>query len=195
MVPREGQPTLLRLTLRNVGASNEDYAFSIYVNGRVVAEGFASIPPQSSRDISYVAPADIPVGGSLKIYAEAQSLGSSERYEEYVQIPPCPPEIWSSFSSFASFSTSLLGYITSFSYYVSFSVEGTVLGPLSTGAMVTLALLGVLVFLQVSDPSWRRLGARTLSLRARYGWLAVALLAIFVCMVFTRVVLLMAGLG
>jgi len=195
MVPREGLPTLLHLALRNLSRSEEDYAFRIYVNGEVVVEGKMFIPARSSRDIRYIAPADIPVGQSLKIYAQAQTVGGSVRYEKHLEIPPCPPEIWSSFSSFASFSTSLLGYVTSFSYYMSFAAQANTLGNLNAGAIVTVALLGVLVFLQVSDPSWRSLGIRTLSLRTRYGWLAVVLLAIFACMVFTRVILIMAGIG
>jgi len=188
IVPREGQPLILRLTLRNIGLHDEDYTFAIHVNGEVVAEGRALIPAQSSKDISYVSPVDIPVGQSLRIYAEAQGSGSTERYEEHVQIPPCPPEIWSSFSSFSSFATS-------FSFYTSFAVEGLILGPLNVGAVLTMALLGVLVFLQVSDPSWRTLGLKTLSLRTRYGWLAVVLLAIFAAMVFTRIILIITHLG
>ena len=195
IVPREGQPILLHLTIRNVGFSDEDYAFSVYVNGRVVAEGKAFIRAQSSKDVSYITPTDIPVGESLKIYAEAQTLGSLECYEERVQIPPCPPEIWSSFSSLASFSTSQRVYITSFSYYKSFAAEATIFSAVNSGVVVTISLLVVLVFLQVSDPSWRRLGARTLSMRARYGWLAAALLAIFGCMIFTKVVLIISGVG
>jgi len=195
VAPKEGQPTLIRLTIRNRGPDGEDYAYSMYINGELVAEGRSIIPPQSSRDVTYMIWVDIPVGESLRIYAEAQNLGSSERYERHVQIPPCPPEIWSSFSSFSSFSTSLLGYMTSFSYYMSFTVERTISSTVNAGAVLTMALLGVLVFLQISDPSWRTLGARTLSLRTRYGWLAMVLLAIFAAMVFTRIILIITGLG
>lgn len=195
MVPREGLPTLLHLALRNLSRSEEDYAFRIYVNGEVVVEGKMFIPARSSRDIRYIAPADIPVGQSLKIYAQAQTVGGSVRYEKHLEIPPCPPEIWSSFSSLASFSTSQRVYITSFSYYKSFAAEATIFSAVNSGVVVTISLLVVLVFLQVSDPSWRRLGARTLSMRARYGWLAAALLAIFGCMIFTKVVLIISGVG
>jgi len=82
-----------------------------------------------------------------------------------------------------------------FAINVGMAAQYTVFSAVNSGVVVTISLLVVLVFLQVSDPSWRSLGIRTLSLRTRYGWLAVVLLAIFACMVFTRVILIMAGIG
>jgi len=82
-----------------------------------------------------------------------------------------------------------------FAINVGMAAQYTVFSAVNSGVVVTISLLVVLVFLQVSDPSWRRLGARTLSMRARYGWLAAALLAIFGCMIFTKVVLIISGVG
>ena len=63
--------------------------------------------------------------------------------------------------------------------------------PINVELNVSISLIGLLIFLELTDPSYGKLGKRVTQLRGRYGLLAASLLLIFVGMVFTQIVMLL----
>lgn len=187
-------------TIRNPSANDGAFEFEFYVDGSLKMTGTTSIPAMTSKQYVYALTSpDIVKGETVRAYTTVRDLESQSVYDATVLVPPYPPEIWSSFASFATFSSSLLGYTTTLSYYLTtIGYTTTMVSPvyvtgLSLGLIFSISLIGLLVFQELSDPSYGRVGKRIFSLRKRYGMLVVSLLLIFGAMVLTRVVLIITG--
>jgi len=149
--PREGDVVSILLKVRNTYSSQQLFSLAIHVNGRERVAGEAAISAQAADIYSFYTPSPA-IGDSVKIQAVVSDLAHNKVFEERISVPPCPPELLSGFSSFSSFSSYFMSYITSMSYYVSFLLEPGIQGPLNAGIVMTITLLGLLVFMQLSDP-------------------------------------------
>jgi len=109
--------------------------------------------------------------------------------EKSVSLPTYPPQIWSSFVSFASFSTTVMGFMSSMTYYQSSFGSGIAL---NVGILVSLVLMGLLVFLELTHPL---LQERTIAIlgrmRLRFNTVTWILFIIFMGIVYTKVVMIL----
>jgi hypothetical protein len=118
-------------------------------------------------------------------------------------VPQSPPELWLSFSAFSTLTTTTMASSMStmtIAYYmstlgISATTQQTMASftPFNVGVMIAIALIGILVFFEMTDPAYGKLGSRMTQLRSRYGIIAITLLLIFGGIVFTRIVTVLAG--
>ncbi len=188
--PRQGEPLFIKVSVSNLNPDLHGFLITVYSDGVEITEWATDIKEWGTREFMFISEAGDLLGKSKRIYVEAVNLDLDSRQEGMLMIPPYPPEICSSFTSFASFSTTLMTYMQSFTYYQATLIpeEG-----LNVGLITSLTLIGLLVFEELSDPSYGGIGRRLLELRIRYGRMVVVLLIIFFAMVFTRVALIVWG--
>jgi len=62
--------------------------------------------------------------------------------------------------------------------------------PINVGLNVSISLIGLLIFLELTNPSYGKLGKIVTQLRGNYGLLATSLFLIFVGMVLTKIIML-----
>jgi len=183
--PKEGECVTIILALRNTHLTERNYTVSLYVDGVLRMSGVAVLPGHGSRTF-FQTVASPELGRSLSVLVKVESAGAV--YEAVYYVPPYPPRIWSSFAIIGSLSMTLMGYMTTLGYY-----SGTMLEPpkVSAGLFMSLTLIGLLVFLELSDLTRGRIRG----LRAGYGWLAVTLLLVLAGIVLTKAVLVLSGVG
>lgn len=186
--PREGEPIFTKIAVSNLRPDPRRFSVTVYSDGVKLTEWRTEI--KGTAEFMFITQADDLLGQSKRFYIEAVNLDDDQRHEAYLMIPPFPPETLSSFVSFASFSTTLMTTMQSFAYY-----QGVVMpqGGLNVGLAASMTLISLLIFQELSDPSYGRVGRRLLELRRRYGTYVVVLLIIFFCMVFTRIALILWG--
>ena len=116
--------------------------------------------------------------------------GSCERV---VSLPSYPPQIWSSFVSFASISTSVMSFMSSMTYYQ--SSFGSEIG-FNVGLLCAIVLIGLLIFLELTQPLLREKTVTILGrLRLRFNTVTWILFIIFMCIVYTKVAMILATWG
>ena len=116
-VPREGEPIITTFKLNNPSPQAIKAEYQFYTNGELMKEGVTVIPPGSSKLYQHAYKNPWQLGEQVNFMVKTMStLGS---YEKVVSLPSYPPQIWSSFVSFASFSTSVMGFMSSMTYYQS----------------------------------------------------------------------------
>lgn len=186
--PREGEPVIVNYTLKNPLPFPAATDYDFYINGRIVQGGRVILGPFSCVKYQYSNLKAPEMGRQVNFLLKTRS-GHGE-HEKRVALPGYPPQIYSSFTSFASFSTSVMSFITSTQYYE--GSFGTNRGP-NTGLVCSLVLIALLIFLELSEPIVQDKGIKTLiSLRVRFSTVTWILLTIFICMVFTKVVLIIS---
>ncbi|MBI3931107.1 MAG: hypothetical protein HY325_03695, partial [Chloroflexi bacterium] len=101
------------------------------------------------------------------------------------------PQVWSSFVSFASFSTSVMNFMATMTYYQ--TTFGSETG-FNVGLIYTVILMALLVFLELSQAL---LQEKTLTilwgLRLRFNTVSWILFIIFMGIVYTKVMMILAG--
>ena len=110
--------------------------------------------------------------------------------ENLVSVPSYPPQIMSSFVSFAAFSTSVMGVMTTMVYY-----EGTfgIQSAFNVGLICAIVLIAFLVFMELTQPAIQKRNYLVIGrLRIRLTTMTIVLLLIFVGMIATRVVAMLA---
>jgi hypothetical protein len=152
-----------------------------------MTEGTTIIPPVSSKLFQYAYKNPLELGEQVTFVVKTTSpQGSSEKS---VSLPTYPPQIWSSFVSFASFSTTVMGFMSSMTYYQSSFGSGIAF---NVGILVSLVLMGLLIFLELSQPL---LQERTIAilgrLRLRFNTVTWILFIIFMGVVYTKVVMIL----
>ncbi|MFC1902466.1 hypothetical protein ACFLX4_00140 [Chloroflexota bacterium] len=188
-VPRLGEPVIATFKLNNPTSQPTSTAYQFYANGELVQEGVAIIPPGSSKMYQYAYRNQLGLGEQLNFLVKTQSARGS--YEKLVSSPPYPPQVWSSFVSFASFSTSVMSSMSTMSYYQ--NSFGSEIG-LNIGLIAAIALIGLLIFLELTKPSIQQKTVATLGrLRIRFSTLNWILLIIFMGIVYTKVVMILAA--
>ena len=188
--PRNGDPIVATFKLNNPSLQEISTTYHFYANGQLLDEGVTAIAPGSEKTYQYAYPNLLKLGDQLNFSAQAKSqLGS---YDKVVSTPPYPPQVWSSFISFATFSTSIMSsMMTSMMYYQ--STFASQVG-INVGIVLTVALIGLLIFLELSQPAIEGGAALTLGrLRIRISTVTWILLIIFIGIVYTKGVMILAG--
>ena len=186
VVPREGEPVLAVFKLNNPASEAVALSYSLYANGELVQRGSSTISPLSSKTYQYAYRNPLRLGEQVSFALQVESGG--ENWERVVSIPSYPPQIMSSFVSFASFSTSVMGFMASSAYY-----ESTFGRPegWSVGLAISIVLIALLIYMELTDPSSGPLNRILRRLRIRFSYLSWMLLIIFIGIVYTRIVLIL----
>ncbi len=128
------------------------------------------------------------LGEQVNFVVRAESEG--ERCEKIVSLPAYPPQIMTSFVSFASFSTSVMGFMASSTYYE--SSFGSVDEGLNVGLVISIVLIILLIFLELSEPILAEgIYAVLRRLRMRYSTMTAILFIIFIGIVYTKIVMIL----
>lgn len=189
-MPREGDPIQVTVRLHNPNPEPKTYAVKVYLDGVKAADWLATLEGGAIKEYRLLEPKSLKVGESLRVYAEATDLKTAETHQASAMIPPYPPEAFTSFISFASFSSTLMGYMTTMSYYTTTitPTEG-----INTGLTLSLVLIGLLIFLELTDPAYGKVNNIITYLRRNFTKEATALLIVFMAMVTTKVVFIIYG--
>jgi hypothetical protein len=186
--PRQGEPILATFKLNNPSSQAVVTSYQFYANGELLKEGATTIAPTSSKTYQYAYANPLRMGEQLNFVVRTQSeLGN---YERVISSPPYPPQVWSSFVSFASFSTSVMSSMSTMTYYR--STFGTDTG-LNVGIIASIVLLTLLIFLELTQPLLRQKTVAVLTrLRLRFSTVTWILFIIFMGIVYTKVVMILA---
>jgi len=186
-VPREGEPVLATFKLNNPSSQAVETDYQFYANGELMKEGTTVIFPKSSKLYQYAYRNPLELGEQVNFMVRTTSpRGSCERI---VSLPSYPPQIWSSFVSFASFSTSMMGFMSSMTYYQ--STFDTDMG-FNVGLLSIIVLIGLLIFLELTQPLLRRKTITILGrLRIRFSTVTWILFIIFMGITYTKVAMVL----
>ena len=187
-VPREGEPVIAIFKLNNPASQPIRTKYQFYANGELMEEGIATIPSGSSKLYKYAYKNPLELGEQLSFVVKTQSAHGN--YEKVVSSPPYPPQIWSSFVSFASFSTSVMSSMSTMAYYQ--STFGSDMG-LNIGLLASVVLMSLLIFLELTQPSLQQKTVAAIGrLRLRFNTVTWILFIIFMGMVYTKIVMILA---
>jgi hypothetical protein len=186
-VPRADEPIICTFKLNNPASVSRTIEFSFYANGERLLHGTSTLGPHTSKTYQYVYKNPLALGEQVNFVVKAESQGI--KCEKIVSLPAYPPQIMSSFVSFASFSTSVMGFMASSTYYE--SSFGSVDEGLNVGLVISIVLIILLIFLELSEPlpsSYLVLGR----LRIRFTTMTAILFIIFIGIVYTKIVMILA---
>jgi len=187
-VPREGEPIIATFKLNNPSPQAVSTEYQFYANGELMKEGTTTIAPDSGKTYQYAYRNLLQLGEQVNFVVNATSAQGS--WEKVVSLPAYPPQILSSFVSFASFSTSMMSFMSSMVYYE--GSFGSDMGP-NVGLLCTVVLIGLLIFLELTQPLLREKTIAVLGrLGIRFNTVSKILFIIFIAMVYTRVVMILA---
>ncbi|GAH58568.1 unnamed protein product, partial [marine sediment metagenome] len=187
-VPREGEAILVTFKLNNPSSELLGIRYQFYANGELLKEGATTIAPNYGKTYQYAYRNLLQLGEQLNFLVKTQS--ETGNYERALSSLPYPPQVWSSFVSFASFSTSVMSSISTMTYYR--STFGTDMG-VNVGIVAAIALIILLIFLELTQPILEhRIVAVVGRLRFRFSTITWLLFIIFIGIVYTRVVLILA---
>jgi hypothetical protein len=189
--PHQGDPVVATYKLNNPTSATLVTRFEFYINGELLRDGQVTLAPGVSQTFEDVYTNTLPTGQQVNFMVKTQS--GQGNFEKLVSTPPVPPQTLSSFISFATFSTSIMTYMTSMVYYN--SGFGTSNVGFNIGLFLTLVLLALLIFLELTDSSPSTNG-RTMvlgRLKIRFSTVTWVLLIIFLGVVYTRVVMIITG--
>ena len=190
-VPREGEPIIATFKLNNPTSEATTIDYSFYANGKLLQEGTSTLAPHSSKTYQYVYRNPLELGEQVNFVVKADSQSQGITCEKIVSLPAYPPQIMSSFVSFASFSTSVMGFMASSTYYE--SSFGSPDEGLNVGLVISIVLIILLIFLELSEPLLTEgihfvLG----KLRIRFSTMTAILFIIFMGIVYTKIVMILA---
>jgi len=191
--PRYGDPVQVNIRLSNPDPEPRLLNVRVYVNGLIVAEWLAHIDGGSIKEYRIVEPSILGVGESIRVYVEALYVNDGTVYSRSAMIPPFPPEVFTSFISFSSFSSTLMGYMTTLSYYTTTVASITPSQGVNAGLVLSLTLIGLLIFMELTDPAYGKIGERITHLRRNFTREAIILLIVFSAMVATKIIFIIYG--
>jgi len=187
-VPREEEPIIAAFKLNNPSPQAVSTEYQFYANGELMTEGATIIPPGSSKLYQYTYKNPLQLGEQVNFVVKTMSAQGSG--EKTVSLPSYPPQIWSSFVSFASFSTSMMSFMSSMTYYQSSFGSDMAF---NVGFLVAVVLIGLLIFLELTQPLLRERTITILGrLRLRFNTVTWILFIIFMGIVYTKVVMILA---
>jgi len=190
-VPREGEPIIATFKLNNPLPQAISTEYQFYANGELIKEGTTIIASGSSKLYQYAYKNPLQLGKQVNFVVKTMSSQGSG--EKAVSLPSYPPHIWSSFVSFASFSTSMMGFLTSMTYYQ--STFGNNMG-FNVGLLSSIVLIGLLIFLELTRPLLQEKTGTVLGrLKLRFGTVTWILFIIFMGIVYTKVVMILTIQG
>lgn len=188
--PHNGEPIQVSIRVSNREPEPKVFALKVYVDGSLVADWLADVDAGAIREYHIVKLSSFHIGDSVRVYIDAIDVESGKVYYCSAMVPPFPPETFSSFISFASFSTTLMGYMTTLSYY---TTTVTPSDGVNAGLVISLTLIGLLVFVELTDPTYGKIGERIRYLRRNFTREAIILLIIFLAMVTTKIIFIIYG--
>jgi len=205
ITPRENEPFVVTALVNNMDDKPHTYSVRMHADGEQVFASESRLDASSTESFTYTRGSPR-LGTAVKIYAEVLNLETGARCSDVILVPPSPPELWMSFAAFSTFAMSLssssssaMSSMFTMAYYMTtMGISSTPQQPVSissfinVGLTVSMTLMGLLIFLQLTDPSYTRLGSRLMRARSRYALLVVSLLLVFLGMFLTRVMMILA---
>jgi hypothetical protein len=186
--PREGEPIIAIFKLNNSTSHSQAINYQFYADGELLSHGTATLAARSSETFKHAYTNPLQMGKQLNFIVRTQSEQGS--YEKVLSSPAYPPQVWSSFVSFASFSTSVMSSISTMTYYQ--STFGSDIG-LNVGIIASVVLIALLIFIELTQPV---IASRTVTilrgLRIRLSTVTWILFIIFIGIVYTKVVMILA---
>ena len=177
-------------TLNNPTVSLLTTEYKFFANGKLLNEGSTTVVPGFSKSYKYAYKDELPLGQQINFVVETHS--SRGDYTQSISTPSYPPQIWSSFISFASFSTTIMGFMSTMTYYNgSFGLSNI---GLNVGLLFSFILALLLIFLELSHPVISNKNVMALgNLRLRFSTITWILLIIFIGIIYARVAMILAG--
>ena len=187
-VPKTGEPIVATFNISNPSDEPSTTSYQLYVNGGLVESGSATIASQASSKYQYAYLNTLERGEQVNFVLKTSSDSGS--FDKIVSLPKYPPQLMSSFVSFAAFSTSVMSSMVSMEYFN--DTFGTTSG-VNTGIIVAIVLIVLLIFLELTQaiPASGRVTIIG-SYRAGFSTISTILFIIFIGMVFTKVVMIIA---
>jgi hypothetical protein len=183
-VPRADEPIICTFKLNNPAPVSRTIDFSFYANGELLLHGSSTLGPHTSKTYQYVYNNPLDLGEQVNFVVKAESQGIT--CEKIVSLPSYPPQIMTCFVSFASFSTSVMGFMASSTYYE--SSFGSVDEGLNAGLVISIVLIILLIFLELSEPVLAEgIYVVLRRLRMRYSTMTAILFIIFMGIVYTMI--------
>ncbi len=187
-VPKTGEPVVATFNISNPSDKPATTQYQLYVNGRLVESGGTTIAPGSSSKYQYAHKNYLERGEQVNFVLKTSS--GSDNFEKRVSLPAYPSQLMSSFVSFAAFSTSVMSSMISMEYFN--DTFGTTSG-INTGIIVAIVLIALLIFLELTQAVTAGQKMTILgSYRAGFSTMGTILFIIFIGMVFTKVVMILA---
>lgn len=187
-VPKTGEPIVATFNINNPSDEPSTTSHELYLNGRLIESGSATIAPLSSSKYQYAYENTLERGEQVNFVLKTSSDKGS--LDKIVSLPPYPPQLMSSFVSFAAFSTSVMISMISMEYFT--NTFGTTRG-LNTGIIVSIILIALLVFLELTQAIITGKHITILGgYRVGFRNMSTILFIIFIGMVFTKVVMVIA---
>ena len=187
-VPKTGQPIVATFNINNPSDEPSTTSYQLYVNGRLVESGRTTIAPQASSKYQYAYKNMLERGEQVNFVLK--TISDSGSFDKIVSLPAYPSQLMSSFVSFAAFSTSVMTSMISMEYFT--GTFGITTG-INTGLIVAAVLLALLIFAELTQAVITGQKVTILgSYRAGFSTMSTILFIIFIGMVFTKVVMIMA---
>ena len=186
-VPKEGEPIIVTFTISNPDDKPLKTNYQLYVNGKLIENGSATVGPQSTIKHQYAYTNSLKRGEQVNFVLKTSSDRGS--FDKIVSLPPYPSQLMSSFVSFAAFSTSVMSSMISSEYFTN-NFDTT--SGFSTGITICFVLIALLIFLELTQAITTDKGVTVLGrYRVGLGNMATILFIIFIGMVFTKVVMML----
>ncbi len=190
-VPRTDEPIITTFKLNNPTPEVTTIDYSFYANGELLQHGASTLASHSSKTYQYVYKNPLELGEQVNFVVKAESQSQGITCERIVSLPPYPPQLMCSFVSFAAFSTSVMGFMASSTYYE--SSFGAPDEGLNVGLVLSIVLIILLIFLELSEPILAEGSHIVLGkLRMRYATMTSILFIIFMGIVYTKVMMVLA---
>jgi len=187
-VPKTEEPIVATFKIANLTSEPLTTHYQLYVNGQLVESGTTSVIPRASAKYQYAYRNSLERGEQVNFLLKTSSPKGN--FDKIVSLPAYPSQLMSSFVSFAAFSTSVMSSMLSMEYFN--STFGTT-SQINTGVIVVLILIALLIFLELSQSMAVIKGGGVISrYRAGFTTMSTILFIIFIGMMFTKVVLILA---
>ncbi|MFC1993906.1 hypothetical protein ACFLVI_01440 [Chloroflexota bacterium] len=188
MNPKEGSPITATFRLNNPSSAPLAAEYEFYADGELLIAGDTIITEGTGEAVQYVYINPLQIGEQINFLLRTHSeLGD---YEKVVSLPAYAPQVMSSFVSFAAASTTMMSSMSTMVYYN--DVVGG--GPAANvGLMVTLVLIGLLIFAEISLPVIQNKGGTVIGrLRAQFSIINWILFTIFIGILYTNIVMILS---
>lgn len=186
--PKEGEPVVATFNINNPSEAPSMTSYQLYINGRLVESGSALVTSQASSKHQYAYTNSLKRGEQVNFVLKTSSDSGS--FDKIVSLPAYPSQLMSSFVSFAAFSTSVMSSMISMEYFT--NVFGTASG-INTGIIICIILIALLIFLELTQAITNGKQITILSsYRVGFRNMSIILFIVFVGMVFTRVIMIVA---
>ncbi|MFC2058737.1 hypothetical protein ACFLTS_03720 [Chloroflexota bacterium] len=190
MNPSEGSPVTATFRLNNPLPQPLAAEYEFYADGELLIAGDTIIAEGTGEAVQYVYKNPLQIGEQINFLLKAHSeLGD---YEKVVSLPAYAPQVMSSFVSFAAASTTMMSSMSTMVYYNDVVGGST---SVNVGLMVTLVLIALLVFAELTLPVIMRNKSSTGvigRLRVQFSVVHWILFIIFIGLVYTNIVMILS---